>query len=335
MKIGKGFRTQGGIPRKLRNPHSKPNGLLLKAVVTATYVTDTLEHPKATDFNNTPCAVYCDVLVYGSGPNMDWFNIPKVLVSQKRGGLHNDDLWKPKATSKNILNTLNDTFGSNPGNFDGDHVLIGFMNNNFQEPIILRGIPHPSRDVFNELYSVGKRIKLKEIDGDPDFVKHHGVFRGVDDKGNFVVDTTFGNNGNTEEAGLEPLPDTTGTSGNQSFVLPKDSTYSVELKDMTVPIAPFGTVKFELKNEDGNLQLTVLGQDSLKVDGYSALATVTIGNGAVSAAIAESVQALWSQLLISLTAHVHGDATAAVFSTPLPTWDANANNSNKLTFPSN
>lgn len=334
MKIGKGFRTQGGLPRKPRMPKAKPNGLLLRAAVTATYVTDSVEHPKIADLNNPPCAVYCDVLVYGGAPGADWFNLPKVLVSQKRGGIHNDDLWKPSATSKNVLGELNNTFGSNPGSLDGDHVLVGFMNNSYQEPIILRGIPHPSRDLYNELYGSGKRIKLKEIDGDPDFVKHHGVFRGVDDNGNFIVNSTFGNDGTTDDAGLEPSPDTTGTSGNQSFVLPENSVYSVTLQNMSSPLSPVESVKLSVKNNNGNLEVSVDGQNCLTVDGAGALAEATIGNGAVSATVAEVLQTTWGLLVTALNAHVHGDGTAAVFSPTVPTWPSDAN-SDKLTFPSN
>ena len=82
------------------------------------------------------------------------------------------------------------------------------------------------------------------------------------------------------------------------------------------------------------MYLTVLGQDSFKVDGYGALATATIGNGVVSATVAEVLQIMWTSLLTYINTHVHGDATGAVFSAPIPTWNSNAA-SDKLTFPSN
>ena len=138
--VGGGTRLQTGIPVSYRaeNPtHTK--GLLLRGVVIATYVTDDPLHPKIADMLNQPITVYCDVLVYPSIPRQRWFVLEQVLVSQARGGVQSDNIWKPKATTTNLVTqVLNDTLGANPAQFDGDHVLIGFLNDSFSEPIILR-----------------------------------------------------------------------------------------------------------------------------------------------------------------------------------------------------
>ncbi|NIR15124.1 MAG: hypothetical protein GWN86_14760, partial [Desulfobacterales bacterium] len=143
----------------------------------ATYVTDDPNHPKALDLLNRPSAVYCDVLTYNSIPGRRWAGFKKVLVSQDQGGLHDEKLWVPRATKTNLFGTLNEGEGANPADMDGDHVLIGFMNDSLNEPIILKALPHPAKDLGNDLYPVGKRLKLKRVDGNPDFIKHNGVFR--------------------------------------------------------------------------------------------------------------------------------------------------------------
>ena len=337
--IGKGYRTQSGLPLRMRKKGSPmPNGLLLRGVVTATYVTDDLDHPLAKDPNNLPSAVYCDVLIYSGIAYNRWFTLSQVLVSQKRGGIHNDDLWKPKATKKNVEQTLNDTVGANPGSLDGDHVLVGFLNNTFDEPIILRGLPHPARDRLNELYDSGKRIKLRIVDGDPDFVKHHGVFRGVDDNGNYVVNSSYGNDGTTLENGKEPSPSLDGSSGNQDYILPKNSTFSVELRDMTNDVSPTEYAKLTVKADNGNLELKVDGFNSITVDGSGTDATLKLGNGAAKAAIADLLEALWGQMKTIFGTHTHTfsgpSGTTSVPSSQVPSWDSNIN-SDKLTFPFN
>ena len=343
MKIGKGYRTQSGLPvRKREKGIARPNGILFKGAVLATYVTDDSNHPRIEDLNNPPSAVYCDVVVYSTLAYNRWFTLSQVLVSQNKGGIHDDNIWKPKATSKNVTETLNDTMGANPGSLDGDHVLVGFLNNSFSEPIILRGLPHPSRDAHNELYDSGKRLKLKTVDGDPNFVKHHGVFSGVDDLGNFIVDTTFGNDGTTDSTGKEPNPDTTGSSGNQEHNLPQNSEFAITLKDMTNPLSPTEYAKFTIKKEDGNIEFIVDSLNSITVDGSGTDASLQLGNGAAKAAIADLLKVLWGLMKGVFDTHIH-TAPSGPTGTPInavgspitcPSWDDNIN-SDRLTFPYN
>lgn len=328
------MRFQSGIPRQAIQPGTPAaKGWLLKGVVMASYVTDSDNHPASGDNKNPPMAVYCDVAVYTNVPRQRWFFLEKVLVSQNRGGLHDDNSWIPKATKTNIVTQiLDNTISSNPGQLDGDHVLIGFLNDSFDEPIIIRGIPHPSRDVGNELYSTGKRLKLKQVDGNPEFSKYQGVFRGVDTLGNHVVDSTFAHDGELLEAGLEPLPDTTGTSGNQSRKLPKDSTHEITFWDMTVPLAPVEVAKYSCSEDAFEIFLTLFPM--IKVEGSGATAKLTLGDGAVKAAIADHLQSLWTTLRTDFLKHKHptGTGPSGIPDTPLPAWDTSIN-SGKLTFP--
>jgi len=173
--VGAGTRLQSGIPK--RKPSSMPgssSGLLLRGVVTATYVIDDPDHPFADDPSKVPTAVYCDVLTFGRR----WYFIPKCLVAQERSGLHSGHVWKPRAATMTITSAPMDlNKGTNPAILDGDHVLVGFLDDNFNQPLILRALPHPAADVGNEELEVGHRLKLVDGDGDPDFWKHNDVLR--------------------------------------------------------------------------------------------------------------------------------------------------------------
>ena len=340
-RVGKNYRLQSGINHTfVQNYSTSPKGLLLKGVVLATYVVDDAGHPKAEDSVNLPIAVYCDVLIYTNLPRQRWFTFSQVLVSQKRGGMHSDELWKPRAVSQNVVDTLNDSSGSNPGNLDGDHVLVGFMNDSFNEPVILRGIPHPARDIGNESLEVGKRLKLKVVDGDPDFVKHHGVYRGVDDKGNFIVNTTHGNDGTVDSEGKEPSPDTTGQSGNQIFNLPQDSKFEVVLWNMSNPEIPVEFGRFELQKNGGNIHFAFDEGETLKINGKDGETTFIMGDGAVKVAIADHLQSFYGSDLEATTIkgvffnHTHPDAMGGTGkpTTSLPEWD-NQINSDKMKVP--
>jgi len=324
VRVGAGTRIQSGVPMKaLSRDGIHARGLLLRGVVMATYVTDDPTHPQADDPYGVPSTVYCDVLVYASIPGLRWFTLGKVMVSQNRGGLHRGDLWRPRATTTNILGELNAYEGSNPGYFDGDHVLIGFLNDSLDQPVILRGLPHPSRDIGNGDYELGKRMKLKLVDGDPEFHKHHGVFWGVDNEGNHIVDTTFANDGSIDEKGKEPDPPTNGTQGNQVRKIPVDSSHELIVLDMSNPLSPV---------EVGKLVFRANGaQDDV---------TLELGTGAVSVAIADHLEALYTAAVTGVKAafdghkHPTGTGPSGVSDLQLPDWDS-AINSDKLTISDN
>ena len=318
--IGEGTRIQSGTPIFARN-FGEPNvkGLLLRGIVMATYVTDDAGHPRAGDTLGPPSAVYCDVVVYPTIPGQRWLPMHRVLVAQDRGGLHNGDVWRPKATTRNLVGTLDRGEGANPAYFDGDHVLVGFLNNSPMEPIILKALPHPTRDVGNENFESGKRIKLTLVDGDPDYHKHHGVFHGVSDKGDFVVDSRWGYDGTLLPDGKEPPASVDGSSGNQAAKLPKASKYKVAFFDMSAPEAPVEVSALELDMHADNFARGVLG------------------GGAVAVAIADHLQDLYTKVdgikaQFDLHKHPTGTGPSGVPDIQLPTWEPKIN-STHLTIP--
>jgi hypothetical protein len=234
----------------MRNPGSGA-GLLLRGVVTATYVVDDSQHPFADQEAVVPTAVYCDVLVFGR----QWRFLPQCVVAQERSGLHSGHVWKPRACSMTLTGDPADlNRGTNPANLDGDHVLVAFMDGDVTQPVVVRALPHPAADVGNEEFGVGHRLKLKVEDGDPDFYKHNGTYYGIHKNGDFYIDTTHANDGelldSDGEWGHEPEPPTDG-KGSVVCHLPQDATWSVKLMDMTDPLEPKPVLIKEM-TKDGN-----------------------------------------------------------------------------------
>lgn len=250
-----GARLQAGIPK--RAPMTNPGdatGMLLRGVVTATYVIDDPQHPFADDDTKVPTAVYCDVLTFGR----QWRFIPKCIVAQERSGLHSGHVWKPRACSMTLTGDTADlNQGTNPAILDGDHVLVGFIDGNGNQPVIMRALPHPAADVGNEEFGVGHRLKLTVEDGDPDFYKHNGSYYGIHKNGDFYIDTTHANDGELLDAdgeyGHEPEPPTDG-KGSVVCHLPQDARWSVKLMDMSDPLNPVPVLIKEM-TKDGNVDL--------------------------------------------------------------------------------
>lgn len=336
------IRPQAGIPRTRVRSGRKANGLLLPGVVTATYVTDDDLHPRFGNEDTPPTAVYCDVLVYPSIGGQRWSGLKNVLVSQECAGLHRGRIWKPRATTMDLVDDLDAQSGSNPAFMDGDHVLVGFLNDQLSQPVIIRGLPHPSMDRGREDATLGRRMKLLKADGDPDFFRHHGVHWGVAANGDFVVDTTFGNDGDLDDDGYEAAPPTAG-EGAQTHKLPQDAKFEAVFYDMTDPDAPVEVSRFTFQKD--KLHVKIATGDSMVVSGKDGDATLVLGDGAVKLAIADHMATLWRQLKSTLDPHIHnyiaplipGAATPTIPSVPplsTPAWDTSIE-STKATIPDN
>lgn len=340
---GNGTVLQSGIPHKRTQPDmANPRGLLVRGVVTATYVTDDPDAPVLE--GDKAVGVYCDVLAYSSQPGVRYQMLRAVPVVQDRSGIHSGRIWKPRAASIDITNSTMDlTKATNLANVDGDHVLVGFLDNMHARPVILGALPHPSNDVGNESNMTGNRLRLKLADGDPDYWKHHGTYYGIRDNGDFVVDTTYANNGKLNPDGTEPDPPTD-SSGSQFYALPQDAQYVVALLDMSNPLSP--TVVSELAFAKALLELVIDAGATLSVEGKDANAKLTLGDGGKSATICETLEILYGNLKTALetwygfvTPHVHPTAWGPSGPSPtlpgtltVPPWDPNIK-STKLTFP--
>ena len=260
---------------------NRAGGLLLRGCVTATYVVDDPGRSNNDSYwlgETSPVAVYCDVLCYTGMSGNRYIFLRKVLVAQDRGGIHNGRIWKPKAATLDISGDFVPDGGTNPANWDGDHVLVGFLEDSLNLPVILAGVPHPIQDTGGLTKTVGHRLRLTVADGDPDFHKHYGSFFGLDDSGNFVVDLTGAYKGPLQATGAEPAPPGNGTVGNVTVKLPTASKLTVQID----------------------------GGASLELDLKDAAAKLKLGDGAVHAAIAETLKTFLDTTLKAwLTAHTH------------------------------
>lgn len=336
QQLRSGVRLQSGVPKNLlptSGSSLRAGGLLLRGVVTATYVVDDPKHPFK-GVNPRGAAVYCDVLCYSGSTATRWRFIPNVLVSQEMGAMHRGRVWKPRAATLDVSGVPINLDGNvKPGQLDGDHVLVGFLDDNVNMPIILRGLPHPIADTKNETKDPGNRINLQVADGDPDFWKHHGTYFGVDDNGDFLVDTASANNGVLLPDGSESPPPTTG-AGAQTHRLPQDAKYLVTLLDMANPTAPVPVLEFQIQKTDLAMKVGVGAVNTLKVELADTMAKLTLGDGTKHVPIVETLQAFYTALkakLDAFDAHTHTDGMGGT-GVPAPTiaadpWDATINSS--------
>lgn len=352
-KVGAGTQLQAGIPKRPAAPAGllRAQGLLLRGVVVVTYVTDSADnrYVALTGDASGAVAVYCDVLCYSSVPGNRTRVLQQVPVLQDRGGLHNGRIWKPRAATIDITgNPFDADRASNPAQWDGDHVVVGFLDDSLNLPIILGGIPHPSSDVGGTDKTVGHRLRLKVADGDPDFWKHHGTFYGVATNGDFTVDTSQANDGSVLTTGAEPAPPTDG-KGAQRYKLPQDAERSTQLLDMADPAAPVVVATELLKKElyrlsfqgaGSFLEILIEGLNSLKVQGREGGAMLRLGDGAAHVVLGEAYQTWWDNtikpLFDAFDAHVHstgvGPSGPPTPTVSLPTYDTTIT-STKMSLP--
>jgi len=353
MKIAQsGLMRRGVVHEPLR-----AYGLLLRGVVMVTYVLDDPDHPAQTetgDDGKDPVSVYCDVLIYSTKRGMHSHYLSKVPVSQDHSGIHNGRIWKPKATTLDVTGfPVDPNTGTFTTNLDGDHVLVGFLDDSLSMPIILGAVPHPNHDIGNLDYSEGHRLALKVADGDPDYWKHHGTFYGVSDQGAFVVDSTHANDGKIQGDGTEPVPQSSG-DGSQVHNLPLEAEHRVEWFDVADPKAPqskgylsatknsyelsLDTAKVFLQLMESFLDLQLGGGATLKVEGKDAAAKLALGNGAKSAMIAESWATFFDGIFKAWTiAHTHltgvGPSAPPTEAPAFPPYSGSLATSTHLKFP--
>jgi hypothetical protein len=234
------------------------------------------------------------------------------------------------------------------GQIDGDHVLVSWLDGQYNSPIILRGMPHPSADIGNAAGqgSAGTHLNLKRVDGSPWFVKNNGTAFGITKSGDFSVNTCFANNGSLTNTGAEPAPSSDDSLGNVVEKLHSNAQKRTELYDMSVPTQPDLAVQEMLSSTEKLIDFVkstafVVVKDengtSISLEGSADTATLALGSAEVHVAIAEHLQALWGTLISYLATHTHttalgpsGPAIQPV--SPLCDWNP-AVNSGKLSIP--
>lgn len=251
---------QGSMPKSAVVPiteRSSSRGLLVRGVVTKTYAYDEGSAVTTDSGGRDQIAIYCDVLVYSGLEGTRSAFLPRCLVSTDRGGVHEGEIWRPHAATIDIGNDVIDSEfrGTNVADLDGDHVLVGFLDDDFSLPVILRGIPHPNADIGNQFKLPGTRLRLRAADGEPRFWKHHGAFFGFDRDGDFFLDLTKAHRGAIVSDGSEPAPLENGTSGNALFSIQKGATLRIDgPEQQTIFVRPDGSLRIQLATTSIEIQ---------------------------------------------------------------------------------
>ena len=132
-------------------------------------------------------SITCDVLVYNEKEATTLRDVP---IMRQSAGLVDNDTWVPRATTINLVGGLliqdgNGPFiptpipPTTPDNMDGDHVLVGFMNNDLGQPVILGQLDHP-RNVRTPIFAIPPDYKRK--------IAINGWMLGVTKAGNISID---------------------------------------------------------------------------------------------------------------------------------------------------
>jgi hypothetical protein len=130
--------------------------------------------------------VCCDVRTYGRYSRPLW----RVPVLQRTHGLHDEDVFVPRASSQDISGSganmvayPSGSGGTRPTpaeSLDGDHVIVGFLEGNPASPVILPFcLPHPGSP--RKLQSSGGRVRR---------IRHAGVMIEWSEDGNLSIDAS-------------------------------------------------------------------------------------------------------------------------------------------------
>lgn len=294
-------------------------GLTLRGVVVSVYEYDT-EGPPGLE-GQSPNALYVDVMCYGRHQG----RLPRVLWTYDRSGLQEGPIVTPRKTSFDVQGEFDLDSVSNPANWDGDHVIIGFLEDDLTQPYVQRCLPHPSSDIGNSELAVGHRMRVKEEDGVTRLYKNNGGVFGLDKDGNWLLDLRAAHSGQLNEDGTEPLASLDGTNGNARLLLPENSslrigitkdaqtldshdpnpdseTTSILVENNKITIEIEGGPPLTLTMEGGDWTLANTGDTTLNTDG-----AVHLGTGATHPIIhGDTYQSDMNTMNAVVSAHFNG-----------------------------
>ena len=168
-------------------------GWITRAVVLQTYYPAEDERPVFASFSQK--CVLCDVRTYGRYSR----EFSKVPVLQNVHGLFDEDIYIPRPSTQDIEGGDWRGIGSSSGtptaaeNLDGDHVLLGFLENDPAQPVILPyQLAHPN-----------SRYAPQAADGRVRRFRFNGVVIAWDKDSNLTIDATEASNAALGDKGAE------------------------------------------------------------------------------------------------------------------------------------
>lgn len=157
---------------------SNAGGWITRAVVLTTYYPE--EDDRSGWTKGHQRAQLADVRTYGAYSRV----LSKVPVLQSTHGLWDEDVRTLRGSSINLAGgSLQGAPGRRTGptaaeNLDGDHVLVGFLDNDPRQPVILPfALAHPKAN-----------NSLKKADGRVRRIRHNGSLFQIDKDGNLSLD---------------------------------------------------------------------------------------------------------------------------------------------------
>lgn len=295
---------QAAVPKDTRPSEARrANGLNLRGVVVGLYTRD--NPPPGT---RASASMYAAVACYGRRRIF----LPRVLVSQAFGSVHTGVIGGLRVATQALGGGPIDLDRTDAANFDGSHVVVSFLDDDLAQPYVSGTLEHPLADGGGPVTGpIEDRVRLAQADGRPLLVRWNGAVWGLNGDGDFLLDLEAAHDGTLGPDGVEPPPATDGTRGNFRVRMPEGSTLTVE----------------------------VGGQAALTLEHSAADGTLTVGDGAVSAAIAEHLRDLYNDLiewiyneLIVETPLGPSAPPVAAGAPPAPAWN-DAIVSGKLRFP--
>lgn len=272
--------------------------------------------------------VTCDVLLYLDMAGVPRSSIaPNCAVLEWASGMHEGEIWEPRATVYNLRTgtpvTPADWDSADPTMFDGDHVLVAFVEHSTLAGVILGAISHPFRDWGNDRLRLRNRLSRYQRNSDAGvpvtvapartaFRKFKGAVFGVDESGNFIIDTARAYSQGPSPSGLEPkLPHEpprvpVGGDAPDSGVQTGPVGANRNLGDPVVPDpAEDGTMTVGniqmLQREAQHVAANRVMRDGTElpvfdIAGQDEQARLDLGSATVSVAVAEHLQALYEEL---------------------------------------
>lgn len=200
--------VQAGVRRRPGNAHRdvlNTMGWMTRAVILQSYYAD--QDDRNGWVKNTQRAIVSDVRTYGRYSR----TLMKVPHLQNVHGLFDEDFRTPRASSQNIeggalVTQPSGSQAPTPAeNMDGDHVIIGFLDNDPNQPAVLPFMmAHPKA-----AYTPGS------ADGRVRRIRHQGTLLEWDQNGNFTIDATTAAK---QELAQGQEQSNSGTGGKVTFV---------------------------------------------------------------------------------------------------------------------
>lgn len=235
------------------------NGIMLRGVVLQVYLPldPALARRRRIDQLASP-TVTCDVRVYD--PRFDTV-LRDVPIMRKSAGLVDSDVWVPREATLDLSQgtLVQDGNGplittvippSQPENMDGDHVVIAFLNNDLNQPIIIGQLDH-ARNINNPTILDVTKFKSRS--------RIRGWSIGMKTDGNIEIDGSQANTGVVlPGVPVQEVP-TVPISGNMSIRQAPLTKVSIVDSVLSAPQPPIQGTSFLTDLKDALAEMSVIG----------------------------------------------------------------------------